>query len=157
MIRRTAPAVSFTPSHRALMIRSSRPLLSGEMTSCERLRASWNEIPFTLWGLSKSENFAYHWRIRYDLGLRDMKTFSKLRLYWFYAAMIVCTAAFWRICLLALWTFPYYQAFPEYTTKEGAAEVAKSWGKDVWCADGKFVTPYFHINPPMLTMTMDEL
>lgn len=157
MIRRTTPAVSFTPSHRALMMRASRPLLSAEMTSHERLSAAWNEIPFTLMGMSKAQVFEWHWRIRYDLGLRDMKSFSKSRLYTFYIAIASCALLAYRILTIPLWVFPYNQAFPSYMLRDNSPEVARSYGQDVWCADGKFVTPYFHINPPMLTMTMDEL
>eukprot|EP00744_Colponema_vietnamica_P004051 GILI01006107.1.p1 GENE.GILI01006107.1~~GILI01006107.1.p1 ORF type:complete len:167 (+),score=33.63 GILI01006107.1:30-503(+) len=157
MIRRTIPAVSFTPSHRALMIRVSKPLLSGEMNSNQRLRAAWNEIPFTTWFMSRAQVFEWHWRIRYDLGLRDMKTFTKARLYFSYVAYVACLLAVYKILSVNYYYFPVHQSFPEYMKRENSAEWAKAQGKEVWCADGKFVTPYFHINPPMLTMTMDEL
>ena len=157
MIRRTPPAVSFTPSHRALMMRSSKPLLGGhDMSGLERFKESWDEMPMHKFGWSRKEVWTWHWRCMYDLGLRDNNWNTKSRIYGFWIF-------FPMACYLVLFTVGIqlaylYNGVPEYMNKDNGPRNVKAWfGKEVWCADGKFSTPYFHIAPPMFTMKQEDL
>jgi hypothetical protein len=158
MLRGTVPRVSFTTSHMALMLRASKPILGGHgMHSSDRYKAAWDELPLTTHTQSRAEQFAWDWKCRYELGLRDTYRNSKqtqimLTLCWI--LMPIClygyAGPFW---LYHVW---FGEVMPQYNRENGVA-YSKQWGIDVWCADGKFVTPLFHINPPMFTMTIEEL
>ncbi len=156
MLRRTVPAVSFTTSHRALMYRANRPLLGKDLNSIERFKIAWDEMPLTMMGMSRKEQNAWHWKAMYQLGLRDVNRLTKGRVIfnWIYFVLF----AYLGINTFCM-SFIYMPAlgWPEHFKRENAREYARAHGGDVWAADGKFVRPYFHINPPMLTMTTDEL
>ena len=157
MLKRTAPAVSFTTSHRALMMRSSRPLLGHDLTSTERVKAAWDEMPVWLFNKNRKESMAWDWKCRYELGIRDNFEATKGK-YWFIRGMF-----FLWIPLTVEFIGPQlYMAAtgglkPKRWSKEYGPTFAKKFGYEVFCADGKFVKPFFHICPPMFTMTADEL
>ena len=157
MLRRTAPAVSFTTSHRALMYRSNRPLLGGDMGSIERFKAAWDETPLTLMGASRKEATEWHFKAMYQLGIRDVSRFSKVRSVtnWIFAVILAYVG--YNTIGITFFYYPAMGQWPEYGKRENAREYARAHGGDVWAADGKYIRPYFHINPPMFTMTTDEL
>lgn len=157
MLRRTIPAVSFTASHRALMMRPSRPLMGGDMHSTDRFKAAWDDIPLHMLGASHKQVFEWYWRAMYQLGLRDPYRLTKLR-------SMINWAGFFSFLYLTYISF-FYASFyhvymmdwPEHFKRENARDYAVSHGHDVWAGDGKFIRPYFHINPPMLTMTEEDI
>jgi hypothetical protein len=160
MLRRTAPAVSFTTSHRALMYRANRPLLGKDMNSVERFKAAWDETPFTMLGMSRKEQNEWHWKAMYQLGLRDVNRWTKLRsisnwIFLFLFAYVGSQTFFAMFIYMPIVGGP--SGMPDSWKREHSRESARARGSDVWAADGKFVRPYFHINPPMFTMTTDEL
>lgn len=157
MLKRTAPAVSFTASHRALMMRTNKPLLGHDMSSTERYKTAWDEIPLTTIGWSRTEMYTFYWRCMYDLGLRDVMRLTKTRHMLLYVMLGLTCVTFYRVLYPNFIYFPIYQTFPEHYKKEGAMEHAKAQGIEVYCADGKFLKPYFHMSPPMLTMTTEDL
>ncbi|KAG8345210.1 cytochrome c oxidase VIII [Trypanosoma vivax] len=157
MIRATAPAVSFTTSHRALMLRTNRPLLSADMTSVERYKAAWDEMPFHLIGSSRRQSFEWHWRCIYQLGIRSTNHMTKLRVVGNWAALFSFSYLTYISVYYSSFYHIYYQDWPEEFKRENARAYAQSKGSDVWASDGKFMKPYFHINPPLLTMTADDL
>jgi hypothetical protein len=158
MLRSTVPRVSFTTSHMALMLRTTAPLLGGHgMHSIDRYKAAWDELPLTTFSMSRSEAFAWDWKCRYELGLRDTYRNSKMTY-----AMLYCL---WLLVPVLLYGYAwpfwgyhcwYGEVLPQYNRENGPA-YSKQFGVEVWCADGKFVTPMYHINPPMFTMTVEEL
>ena len=158
MLRSTVPRVSFTTSHMALMFRGSKPLLGGHgMHSEDRLKAAWDELPWTTFYMDRADAFAWDWKCRYELGLRDTYRTTKTN--------IILLKCMWIMIIIQLygWIWPFWgwyafmgEPYPQYNRENGEA-YSKQYGVEVWCADGKFVTPFFHINPPMLTMTVDEL
>lgn len=157
MLKRTVPAVSFTTSHRALAIRSSRPLFGNEMNSTARFKAAWDELPMTGYGFSNKQRFEWARRQLYELGLRDQARSTKSRQVMLYVIgfMLVYLSmetSFWACYLV------YYQTLPDrFKVPEVARQNARNMGVDVYCADGKFVRPYFHLNAPMFTMTVEDL
>eukprot|EP00758_Cryptobia_borreli_P006912 Tbor_TRINITY_DN5222_c0_g1::TRINITY_DN5222_c0_g1_i1::g.16359::m.16359 len=157
MLKRTIPSVSFTASHRALMLRTNKPLLGHEMNSTERYKAAWDDIPFSMIGWSNKDTFAWYWRCLYDLGLRDNMRWTKIRHIGLYANLGICLFFLYKCYFVACIYYPVFGEFPEHMKKENSRAHAQSKGFDVWCADGKFLKPYFHISPPMLTMTAEEL
>ncbi|KEG12622.1 cytochrome c oxidase VIII (COX VIII) [Trypanosoma grayi] len=157
MLRRTCPAVSFTTSHRALMLRTSRPLLGGDMHSLERFKAAWDETPIHLLGASRKEAFEWHWKCMYQLGLRDTTRMTKLRVVMNWGALFSFLYLTYISVFYASFYHVYFEDWPEEFKRENARAYAQSKGGDVWAADGKFIRPYFHINPPMFTMTSDDL
>jgi hypothetical protein len=156
MLRRTVPAVSFTTSHRALMYRANRPLLGKDLNSIERFKAAWDETPATLLGCSRKEQMEWQWKAMYQLGLRDVNRWTKLRSVFNWIFLFLFAYAGANTFGMAFVVFPAI-GLPDHFKRENAREYARAHGGDVWAADGKFVRPYFHINPPMLTMTTDEL
>lgn len=157
MLRRTIPAVSFTVSHSALMMKPSRPLLGEDMHSSDRFKASWDEIPMTLLGASFKERYEWHWRCMYQLGLRDVYRFTKLRTVMNWVALLVFLYIGYVSFFFASVYHVYYMDWPEQFKRENAREYALAHGGDVYAGDGKFIRPYFHINPPMFTMTVEEM
>ena len=157
MLRRTAPAVSFTTSHMALMYKASRPLLGGDMTSSDLVKAAWDEMPIGNYHTSRKEVWAWLWKAKYELGIRNYYTHTKGRIimnYVLYFFIGYCAYEYWYVLPFMLLT----DKPPWYATRDhGAAYSKRKYGVDVWCADGKFVGPWIHINPPMLTMTVAEL
>ncbi|AAZ11052.1 cytochrome oxidase subunit VIII [Trypanosoma equiperdum] len=157
MIRRTAPAVSFTTSHRALMLRTNRPLLSADMHSLERFKVAWDEMPVHLIGASRKQSFEWYWKCMYQLGIRSTYRMTKSRVVMNWCAVFVFMyLTYISVCFSSFYHI-YYQDWPEEFKRENARAYAQSKGSDVWAADGKFIKPYFHINPPMLTMTTEDL
>ena len=157
MMRRTIPAVSFTTSHRALMMKVSRPLLGGDLTSVERHKACWDEMPLTVMGFSRKEMCDYYWRCMFEYGIRDAHSMTKSQIIMNWIFLVVFTYWLYKTMYFPCIYYPIFQQWPEYMGMEQARAEAQSWGQDVWCPDGKFVKPYFHISPPMLTMTIEEL
>jgi hypothetical protein len=139
------------------MIKSSRPLLGGHgKTSVQLQREAWEETPLTMLTWSKKDAYKWELRRRHELGIRDTYSRSKLC----YSGYAIATG----IIIFGLTTYAYIpflmiftQKIPEYYNSENGVANAKRWGIDVWCADGKFLKAYFHINPPMLTITADEI
>ena len=158
MLRSTVPRVSFTTSHMALMLKTSKPILGGHgMHSDDRHKAAWDEMPVTTVHMDRKDQFAYDWKCRYELGLRDLTSITKLQTVMVWVTWVLI---FWMSYGL-MWPFWGYMAIwggvpPQYSREHGV-EYSKQFGVEVWCADGKFVTPFFHINPPMFTMTVEEL
>lgn len=157
MLRRTAPAVSFTTSHRALMMKPSRALLSGDMHSVDRYKAAWDEIPMHMLGASRKEYFEWIWRCMYQLGLRDQYRFTKLRSVINWAGFFTGLYVFYNSMFFSSGYHIVYGDWPEYFKRENARDYAAAHGVDVWAADGKFIRPYFHLNAPMFTMTEDDI
>ena len=158
MLRSTVPRVSFTTSHMALMYKASKPILGGHgMHSVDRYKAAWDEIPFTTLTMSRAEAFAWDWKCRYELGLRDTYRTTKLTTIVLYTMALLCPIMIYGFVP----PFWYYLAFkgeiPKQYSREYGPEYSKQFGVEVYCADGKFVVPFFHINPPMFTMTVEEL
>eukprot|EP00009_Paramoeba_aestuarina_P005288 CAMPEP_0201521704 /NCGR_PEP_ID=MMETSP0161_2-20130828/15729_1 /ASSEMBLY_ACC=CAM_ASM_000251 /TAXON_ID=180227 /ORGANISM="Neoparamoeba aestuarina, Strain SoJaBio B1-5/56/2" /LENGTH=119 /DNA_ID=CAMNT_0047920387 /DNA_START=171 /DNA_END=530 /DNA_ORIENTATION=+ len=101
----------------------------------------------------------WHNYATFELGLRRvMYSTSKMR--WIMMNVAYC------LMLLILfdqcWQLVYHawtkNGVPEQWSIEHGKEFSKKWhGIDVWCADGKFYRPFFHMFPPMYTMTVDEL
>ena len=155
-MRRTIPADSFAPSSINLMLNRSRPLLSAEMNSHQRLAAAWNDMPFGFSGKARHELVAWDDKCRYELGIKRIHYQTKGN--WI---MTSCGWFFALMCIINFISFPYRLAFfglPEHLSREkGPAYAKATYGVDVWCADGKFIRPHFHISPPMFTMTADEL
>jgi hypothetical protein len=156
MLKRTAPAVSFTTSHQALALKSSRMLLGHDMTSVERHKAAWDEMPWTTFFWSRKDQWNWDWRCRYELGIRCNYFTSKAKSYMAWSmvpmALLCLWDMQWPIFVLIATDKP-----PAFMQRDHGEEYAKKFGKEVWGADGKFIKPYYHINPPMLTMTADEL
>ena len=158
-MQRTAPAVSFTVSHRALAMRSNRALLGNNMTSWDRQKAAWSETPIH-WAVLDFKGLR-EWVVRmtYELGLRDFERSNKFGCVMLYVLMT------WSICASAevgsvFWYHIIYRTWPEHSGRNGMAgtvEYGKKHGRAVWYADGKFTKPLYHINPPYFTMTADEL
>ncbi|KAG8344790.1 putative cytochrome c oxidase VIII (COX VIII) [Trypanosoma vivax] len=157
MIHRTTPAVSFTTSHRALMLRTNRPLLATDMHSVERYKEAWDELPFHLFGSSRKQAFEWHWKCMYQLGLRSTHHSTKLRVVMNWCALFAFLYLGSATAYYSSFYHIYYQDWPKEFKRENARSYAQSRGADVWAADGKFIRPYFHINPPMLTMTADDM
>lgn len=157
MLRRTCPAVSFTASHRALMLNRSRPLLSADMHSIDRFKAAWDDIPLHLLGASHKERFEWHWRMMYQLGLRDTYRSTKMRTVLNWATLFSFVYLLYGSVYYTTFYHVYYQDWPEEFKRENAREYALAHGGDVWAGDGKFIRPYFHINPPMLTITEEDI
>ena len=158
MIRRTTPAVSFTTSHRALMLRSSRTLLGNEMNSTARVKAAWDEMPFNTWGFSNKQRFEWHWRCMFELGLRDTCRNTKSRQ--IFLAMIAIAMGYYVLNLIwpAYWYRIVFLKWPDkFANPDAGRQDARNKGYDVWCADGKFVRPFFHLNAPMFTMRIEDL
>lgn len=157
MLRRTTPAVSFSVSHSALMYRASRPLLGGGMNSSQLVKAAWDEMPFTHIHTCRKDYWSWIWKAKYELGIRDHYRHTKIR--------IVTNYIMAGICLYGMTTYVYWAIYvaavgkrPWYAERENATAYSKKrYGVDVWCADGKFLVPWTHINPPMLTITLAEL
>ncbi|EPY37123.1 cytochrome c oxidase VIII (COX VIII) [Strigomonas culicis] len=157
MLRRTTPVVSFTTSHRALALRPSRTLLGGDMHSKDRYKAAWDDIPMHMLGWSRKRTFEWYWRATYQLGLRDTNRMTKLRSVINWAAafsfLYVTYVSFFYSSIYHI----YFEDWPEHFKRENARDYAVEHGGDVWAGDGKFIRPYFHINPPMLTMTEEDI
>jgi hypothetical protein len=142
----------------ALMLKTSRPILGGHgMHSEDRFKAAWDEMPLTTLNMSRKEAFAWDWKCRYELGLRDTLASTKIN--------TIILWVMWALCPIMLYGFawPFYghhvwygETLPQYSREHGV-EYSKQFGVEVYCADGKFVTPFFHINPPLFTMTVEEL
>ena len=157
MLRRTIPSVSFTASHRALAMRTNRPLLGSEMNSVERFKAAWDDLPMTSINMSCAEQFSWFMKWRLQLGIRDIykTTKAKWALKWFTTVLTV--GIIWPASYLnAFLRFPLFGP-SEDMSKEKSLQLARAYGYDVWAGDGKFLRPYFHINPPLLTMTTEDL
>eukprot|EP00759_Apiculatamorpha_spiralis_P021009 PhF_6_TR2613/c1_g1_i1/m.4411 len=157
-MRRTIPAVSFHSSSINLMIKNSRPLLAADMNSIQRARASWNELPFWFVGKPKMDQFDWHNRTIWELGLRRIQQLTKTR--W------IAKNLGWSCALLAFldWghivlTLPASGGvwINRHSREHGVEWAKKNFGAEVWCADGKFVRPHYHMTPPMFTMTVEEL
>ena len=158
-MQRTVPAVSFTVSHRALAMRSSKTLLGGGMNSFEKMKASWAEMPLH-WAVLDFQGFrTWMIRMQYELGLRDFERSFKLNAIMMTALAtwtVLAASEYWSVLLHAF----IYREWPEHCGRgsiQGLREHGKKYGKEVWYADGKFTQPLFHINPPYFTMTADEL
>ncbi len=157
-MRRSVPVVSFTTSHRALMYKMSRPLLGKEMNSADRNKAAWDELPFSSWGFSNKQRVEWQQRYVYELGLRELPKVTKVRylvvLLWILCAMragytLIWQAYFYRVIF---WKFPDHIQNAELARTE-----MRNKGYDVWCADGQYVRPFFHMNAPMFTMKVEDL
>lgn len=157
MLRRTIPAVSFTASHSALMMRTTRPVLGEDMHSVDRYKAAWDEIPMHMLGASTKQNYEWKWRDMYQLGLRNPYRFTKLRTVMNWVFIFVMGYSAYKTVGFSSFYHVYYQDWPEHFKRENSREFALAHGGDVWAGDGKFIRPYFHINPPMFTMTADEV
>ncbi len=157
-MRRSVPAISFTTSHRALMLRNSRPLMGKEMNSQERCKAAWDELPFSNWGFSNKQRMEWLQRMCFELGLRDMPRSNKVRqiflAIWIIGALKLGYHFVWGAYLYRYiyWKFPDYMIDPEVARTD-----ARNKGYDVWCSDGQFVRPFFHLNAPMFTMRVEDL
>ena len=158
MMKRTVPAISFHPSSINLMLRVSKPVLSAEMDSITRMQASWNELPFNFTGASKAEMVAWDDKRTYELGLRRVYYFTKqnwimMNVTWFLAILL-----FSEFNYFPIWMAYYAGDGPTHLKRENGKEwTKKTYGIEVYCADGKFIRPHFHMTPPMFTMTADEL
>lgn len=157
MLRRTNAAVSFATSQRALALTRSRPLLGGDMHSVDRFKAAWDDMPLHMIGYSLKQRYEWHWRMMYQLGLRDATRITKLRVVMNWATLFAFLYFGYISFFYTTIYHVYYQDWPEHFKREHAREYALSHGADVWAGDGKFIRPYFHINPPMLTMTEEDL
>jgi hypothetical protein len=155
-MQRTVPAVSFTTSHRALAMKSSRMLFGKDMTSTERFRAAWNEMPWSQIMMSIPERHAWVWKQTYELGLRDTNRNSKSKIIGLYIGQ-VCVFVSMYLVTQPVWRYVIDREWPLHMQLGHERENARRWGADVYFADGKFQKPVFHINPPALTMTADEV
>eukprot|EP00760_Papus_ankaliazontas_P032233 PhM_4_TR5705/c0_g10_i1/m.94714 len=156
-MRRTLPAVSFAPTHVNLMMRSSKPLLANEMDSYQRLAACWNDLPFSFTGNAKYEFCQWDDKCRYELGIRRIQHMTKahwlgMNLLWFVGFLSFLEVGYLMPYML------FMNKGPDNLSRDnGPAYSKRVYGVDVWCADGKFIRPFFHMVPPMFTMTADEL
>jgi hypothetical protein len=150
--------VSFTTSHRALMLRSSRPLLGKEMNSSERCKASWDELPFTNYGFSHKQRMEWNQRMIYELGIRDVVRTSKIR-YFGVAFMVMCMLVVCKVGVYEMYIYRFvFWKFPDHIGDIDLCRTnARNKGYDVWCSDGQFVRPFFHLNAPMFTMKIEDL
>ena len=155
-MQRTTQRVSFTTSHRALALKTTKMVFGNDMTSTERFRAAWDEMPVAQVQMSYAERHAWVWKMRYELGLRDTHRDSKVKTVFSYVlAVLMCLNFFgwwWPVIEMIIW-----RQWPYEMRRENSREYARHFGSDVYFADGKFVKPVFHINPPALTMTADEI
>ena len=156
MLRRTAPAVSFSPSHRALMMRSSRPLLGNSVGYHERYKAAWDEMPWQLMFTSKKTHWEWEWKSRFQLGLRNDNCRTKAQWLNFYLMNFFCVMCFIDHGYIGFYLALFW-APPDHMNADNGRATAQKWGYDVWCADGKFVRPMFHLMPPMYTMKAEDL
>ncbi len=157
MLKRTNPAVSFSASHRALYLRSTRPVLGGDLHSSDRFKAAWGDMPFTMINWATKDKWAYDWRVRYELGLRDDYMLTKCRSFLMYCVPIWAAGMFYAYYTPFIYLIIYDKP-PEYLSREGGPKHAWEWyGKKVWCHDGKFRTGLYHINPPMFTISAEEV
>lgn len=158
MLKRTNPAVSFSASHRALYLRSSRPILGGDLHSYDRFKIAWNEMPTTVFHWARKDIWNYDWRVRYEFGLRDDYMLTKCRSYFMYCVPIWAAGMFYAYYTPFFYLILYDKP-PEYCNREnGPAHAKKYYGKEVFCADGKFRTSgLYHINPPMFTISAEEV
>ncbi len=157
-MRRSVPVVSFTTSHRALMYKMSQPLLGKEMNSQDRNKAAWDELPFSHWGFSNKQRFEWTYRMINELGLRDAPRSNKVR----YLVLLFSVVSAIRVGYTMVWEGYFYRwVYWKYPAHIGDMEVgrteARNKGYDVWCADGQYVRPFFHLNAPMFTMKVEDL
>jgi hypothetical protein len=142
------------------MLKNTRPLLGADMTSVERYKAIWDEIPLTTINMSRKESYAYYMRALHSLGVRDALKLSKSRWalrYVFLGSMLFLWPVsagnyYYRAAIFGKETLP-----KEWTDIKAGQEAGKRLGNPVWAADGKFYRPYFHMAPPMFTMKQEDL
>lgn len=157
MLKRTSPAVSFSASHRALYLKTSRPLLGHDLHSSERYKIAWDEMPFTTFHWARKDIWNWDWRCRYEFGLRDDYRLTKCRTFLMYTVPVWALAMFYAYYYPFLYLIAFDKA-PDYCSREGGPAHAWKWyGKRVWAHDGKFIKPFYHINPPMLTISAEEV
>ena len=157
MLKSTKPAVSFTTSHMALMMRSSRPVFGKDMHSRARYQAAWDEMPLGGLFMSRKDIWAWDWKCRYELGLGDGWRTTKIKNVMYYSLPFICTMCFYGYPWAGLYHALFQEMLPHMNRDNGVKYSKENYGRDVWCADGKFVQPWVHINPPMFTMTTEEL
>eukprot|EP00331_Platyophrya_macrostoma_P033752 CAMPEP_0176436818 /NCGR_PEP_ID=MMETSP0127-20121128/18216_1 /TAXON_ID=938130 /ORGANISM="Platyophrya macrostoma, Strain WH" /LENGTH=102 /DNA_ID=CAMNT_0017820253 /DNA_START=126 /DNA_END=431 /DNA_ORIENTATION=+ len=102
------------------------------MNSVERFKAAWDETPATLLGCSRKEQMEWHYKAMYQLGLRDVNRWTKVRSVtnWIGAVLM----AYWGLGTvgMAFFYFPATGSFPEHYKRENAREYARAHGGDVW-------------------------
>lgn len=157
MLRATTSRVSFTTSHTALMVRSSKPLLGSDVHSHMRAKGAWDEMPFCSWFMSRSEWWAWDWKCRYELGIRDLYKTQKWTYMLLYCMPVFMAINFYGLVFPPLYHVVYGEIVPWMNRDNGVEYSKRVYGFDVWCADGKFVQPFWHINPPMFTMKQEDL
>jgi hypothetical protein len=157
MLRKTTPAVSFTTSHMALMLRTSRPVFGKDMHSSHRYKAAWDEMPLGGLFMSRKDIWAWDWKCRFELGLGDAFRTTKVKMVMFYCLWPIGTACAYGYIWPSFYHAIFQEVIPHMNRDNGVEYSKEAYGRDVWCADGKFVQPWVHINPPMFTMTTEEL
>ena len=159
MYRLTRPAISFSASSILLKERLITPLLSSEMHSDDRLCAIWDDLPWTFVGQKPYKFIEWTNFTTYELGVRR-HSYGSTKAHW-----IMMNLA-WALLIFTFFEggwLPAYYAFSggvplERHSVDYGTEFSQKWhGVDVYCADGKYVRPFFHIFPPMYTMTVDDL
>lgn len=128
-----------------------------EMHSSDRFKAAWDDLPMHMMGFSHKECYEWYWRLMYQLGLRDCYRFTKIRCVLNWMCFFTYAYLFYLSAFFGTFYHVAFQDWPDYFKRENAREYALAHGADVWAGDGKFIRPYFHINPPMFTMTEEDL
>eukprot|EP00008_Paramoeba_atlantica_P005436 CAMPEP_0201489934 /NCGR_PEP_ID=MMETSP0151_2-20130828/24268_1 /ASSEMBLY_ACC=CAM_ASM_000257 /TAXON_ID=200890 /ORGANISM="Paramoeba atlantica, Strain 621/1 / CCAP 1560/9" /LENGTH=130 /DNA_ID=CAMNT_0047875681 /DNA_START=175 /DNA_END=567 /DNA_ORIENTATION=- len=128
------------------------------MDSYERMYACYNDLPFT-W-LHKAPYEAVQWDDRrvYELGLvrwnygTSKLVWIMMNFMWFLVVVLFVDLNYIVLYL------PIFNRLPEHLDSTYGKEWSKKvYGAEVWAADGKFLRPFFHLTPPMYTMTVEEM
>ena len=159
MYRLTRPSISFAASSILLKERLNHPVLSADMLTTDRLYAIWDDLPWTLTGKSNHEKIEWIRFATYELGVRRY-AYGTTKGFWLFMNLFWAVAIF---CILdSGWLHLYYaysggQHLAHLSLDYGTEFTQKWHGIDVYCADGKFVRPFFHLFPPMYTMTLEDI
>ncbi len=160
-MKRTVPAVSFTPSHRAFMFKMNKPLLGAAMHHRERYRAAWDDIPLNMW-FDPDMTRTWNWdtKCRFQLGLRNDVWRTKLGIINYFVLQFVMAYHGFQLCFIPVYTAIYGMDSYDNDTLMGrkhGTEDGIRRGYKLFCADGKFAVPTYHMHPPQFTMTTDDM
>lgn len=158
MLRRTSSQQSFSVSHKALCYRANKPLLAAGMNSHERAIAAWDDLPWQLHVATHRNTFyAEQTKAVYEYGLRLDQHMTRTKMINLWLMFFIIPAWFWSMLYPLLYLVIFETLPSEMVGAKGKANTLKYYGLEVWCADGKFVIPWTHINPPMFTMRVEDL
>lgn len=157
MMRRTQAQQSFSVSHKALCFRANKPLLGADMTSDERVIAAWDDLHWQWFIGPRTEMYKAFAVTMMDFGIRLLQAHTRMRIVCMQFWLIMLPIALWITLWPSLHLVLFGELPPAYMGQTGVANSKKYYGLEVWCADGKFLTPWTHIKPPHFTMRVEDL